>query len=214
MSWDIKKYAVKIELTENMLGTVPATKSIWVDHISTKQSKKMKRDGLLSQEEIDAELAATIEGVEERDEMEQGKTTFFKDDKGYYVRDYFIKGHLKEAGRVMKTHGTIKAALRSKVVQYLFIKPRNIYVAAPSAKLEIVERPLRASTPQGERVAIARSEAIPEGTQLSYTVHVLNDVVKKSCLESLLEYGSYMGLGTWRGSGCGRFSVVEFSDIT
>lgn len=84
--------------------------------------------------------------------------------------------------------------LRSKVVQFLFVRPVKIYIADVDAKLEIVERPLRASTPQGERIAIARSEALPAGTRIGFEVIVLNDVINKSCLESLLEYGQYAGL--------------------
>jgi hypothetical protein len=210
MSWDITKYKICIELQEPLLGTVPATKSIWVDHVATKLGKGMKRDGK-SPEEIEEELEKTLEGVADRDIVTQGLTTFYKNNRGYYVRDFFIKGHLKEAGRVMKEHGNTKQ-LRSKVVQYLFVRPRNIYVAKPTTTLDIVERPLRAQTAQGERICIARSEAIPEGTTLEYNVHVLNDVIKKSCLSELLQYGEYMGLGAWRGSGAGRFSVVSFEE--
>jgi len=133
-----------------------------------------------------------------------------QDENGDFVRDYFLKGFFKQAAKCLKQHGTTKQ-LRSKVVQFLFVKPRKIYVADVGAELETIERPLRASTPQGERVAIARSEAVPEGTTLGFEVHVLNDVIKKGCLEALLSYGEYEGLGQWRGSGAGRFAVVEFS---
>lgn len=57
--WDITKYAVEIELLEPMLGTIPAQKSIWAEHIATQQAKAMKREGK-TDAEIEAELEATL----------------------------------------------------------------------------------------------------------------------------------------------------------
>lgn len=143
--FDVTKYEVVVELNEPMLGTIPSNPSIWASHIASKQSKALKKEGW-SQEDIDKELANTIEGVGDNDELESGKTTFMHDEKGYYVRDYFVKGFFKTAGKVMKEFGAMKQ-LRSKVSQFLWIRPRNIYVAKPNAELELIERPLRASTP-------------------------------------------------------------------
>lgn len=193
-----------------MLGTVPAQRSIWAEHIAKKQAVELKKEGK-SDEEIAKELEETIAGVADNDELASGMTTFFKDKDGYFVRDYFIKGFAKEAARIKKDHGALKQ-LRSKVVQHLFVRPSKIYVAAANAELEIIERPLRASTPQGERTAIARSHCVPAGTKLSFEVHVLQDVIKKDLLETLFEYGSYSGMGQWRGSGHGAFNVLKLKE--
>lgn len=211
MSWDIKKYKVKIKLTDAMLGTIPANPSIWAEHIATKHTKALKKEGW-SDQDIEEEIANTITGVAENKELENGKTTFYRDADGYFVRDYFVKGFFKQAAKCLKEWGTQKQ-LRSKVGQFLFVHPRKIYVAKPDAELELIERPLRASTPQGERVAIARSEAVPAGTVLDFELASLNDTVKQGCIEALLEYGQYEGLGQWRGSGAGRFEVLEFTEI-
>ena len=157
------------------------------------------------------ELEETIEGVADNDELLSGMTTFMKDEKGYYVRDYFCKGFLKDAANIKKDYGAQKQ-LRSKVVKYLFVRPRKIYVAKANAELEVIERPLRASTPQGERTAIARSHAVPAGTKLSFEVHVLQDQIKKDLLATILEYGEFSGMGQWRGSGHGSFNVLKLKE--
>lgn len=70
------------------------------------------------------------------------------------------------------------------------------------------ERPLRASTPQGERVALAASETMPRGTQLEFSVKCLAASSFKLVRE-WLEYGEYNGLGQWHNSGKGRFIFEE-----
>jgi len=209
--WDVKKYKVVLELKEPMLGTNPSNKSIWAQHIASKQTKALKKDGW-DDAKIKAEIEATIEGVKENDDLENGKTTFMADDKGYFVRDYFIRGFLKEAARVKKEFGAMKQ-LQSKVSKYVFVRPTKIYIAKPDADLLLIERPLRAQTPQGERVAIARSLAVPAGTKLSFELHVLEDVVPKGCIETLLGYGEFQGLGQWRSSGHGSFNVLTFDEV-
>jgi hypothetical protein len=207
MSWEVAKYKIELELNEPMLGTTPCNPSIWAEHIATKQTKALKKEGW-TDDKIKAEIEKTVEGVADNDELESGKTTFMSDKKGYYVRDYFVKGFFKEAARAKKEFGAMKQ-LRDKVGKYLFVRPRNIYVAKAGAELELIERPLRAQTPQGERVAIARSEAVPAGTKLAFEVHCLQGVISKKCLEELLAYGEYQGFGQWRNSGHGSFSVLS-----
>lgn len=211
MSWDVQKFAVEIALLEPMLGTVPAQSSIWAEHIAAKQSKALKKEGM-TDDEIKAEIASTIEGVADVDSLRTGLTTFMCDANGYFVRDYFLKGFFKSAAKVRKEFGSLKQ-LRSKVVSHLFIRPRAVYIASADAELEIIERPLRASTPQGERTAIARSHCVPAGTRLSFQVHLVGGVLSRGCLETLLEFGAYEGLGQWRGAGNGSFEVVSLTEI-
>lgn len=72
-----------------------------------------------------------------------------------------------------------------------------------------IERPLRASTPQGERVALARSDTAPAGTRLIFTLKVLgDDAVNEATLHEWLSYGEYQGLGQWRSGGYGRFEYA------
>src|SRR5579863_8845827 len=203
-------YKVTIKLTEPLLGTVACSKSIWRDYITTKLEKDLKKEGK-TDDQIKEEIDQTLEAVPETDELDKGLTSFFLDpDKGYHLRDYQIRAFFKSAAKAQKEYGAMKQ-LRSKVVEYLFIRPSRIYLAKPKAELEVVERPLRASTPQGERVAIARSHSIPADTEIAFEVHSLHDVLPEKLIRELLSYGEYCGLGQNRGSGFGRFEVVSFA---
>ena len=70
------------------------------------------------------------------------------------------------------------------------------------------QRPLRAQTPQGERVALAHSEEAPAGTYLECTIQCMNDDHMKLVRE-WLDYGRRKGIGQWRNSGKGRFTWEE-----
>lgn len=79
-----------------------------------------------------------------------------------------------------------------------------------------LERPLRAETMQGPRVALAKSEVINEGWSVEFTVRVLpNSATKTSSaldmdlVETLLEYGQFKGLLQWRNGGYGQFEFEE-----
>ena len=56
------------------------------------------------------------------------------------------------------------------------------------------QRPLRASTPQGERVALAHSEEAPAGTWMEFTVEAL-DPRDLAYVREWLDYGRRKGIG-------------------
>ena len=74
--------------------------------------------------------------------------------------------------------------------------------------IEFLERPLRAETAQGPRVALARSEMLPSGTKISCGITVLGEVISEKALREILDYGYWQGLGQWRNGGWGRFRYV------
>jgi len=201
MSFKIKTYKVTATLLQPILGTVP-TADIWAEHLSVAQTRGMKKDGK-TDEEI-KEALKDIEGdIPELDE--KGLTSFLKDEQGYYLASYMVRGFLKAAATAMKEHGKMKQ-LKNKVSQWVFVKPYKIYLTDnPNAELEIVARPLRAETPMGPRTAIARSHSIPAGTKFSFEIHTLNDSVDAEFLKELLSYGFYQGVGQNRGAGYGSF---------
>lgn len=140
--------------------------------------------------------------------LERGTTVFHRaNDGGPLLYDYHIKGFLKEAARVFNgkvTEGT--KALKSKVASTVFISPRQIPLRLPTGEaLDYLERPLRAETAQGPRVALARSEMVPEGTTFSCGIEILEGEINEKTLRELLDYGYYNGIGQWRGGGHGRF---------
>ena len=72
--------------------------------------------------------------------------------------------------------------------------------------ITICQRPLRAQTAQGERVALASSEEAPAGTQIEFEILMLNEDLEPAVLE-WLEYGQLNGIGQWHNSGKGRFAT-------
>ena len=69
---------------------------------------------------------------------------------------------------------------------------------------------------QGERIALAMSEAVPSGTTCEFTVMLAIEKTAAAkgkpaidytdALKEWLDYGAYKGYGQWRNSGKGRFT--------
>lgn len=146
------------------------------------------------------------------DALDRGTTVFHKDASGRPVLwDYQIRGFLKAAAQVLngKVSGNVRN-LRSKVNSLVFVSPRLIRINGPDDAdvrdlLDYLERPLRAQTAQGDRVALARSEMLPEGCSVTFGLEVLPGEISQGVIEDLLDYGFYSGLGQWRNGGWGNF---------
>lgn len=188
--------AVEIEFTERMLGTVPMDKEIYSTYIATK-----KENGI-DETEVDT--------VEDKLD-EKGWTGFHRDEeKGIFIYDYMVVGMLKNAGNILKDQLGIKN-LRSKIGNLVIVEPRRIYFGKEKAD-GAFERPLRVQTPQGQRVALAKSDYIETGTQISFTISILdNKEIDSDLIRELLEFGKRQGLGQFRGGSYGRFKVKTFS---
>lgn len=188
---------VRLTFIEPALGTQPADEGIFRRYIASKapEDERIK---------IEDEVAAL--GVDEV--IEKGMTIFPKLPDGTpFVYDYQIKGFFKGACSALRklpeTNSSKLKAYKKEIDQLIFPTPRRIPVqlAGPA---ETCERPLRASTPQGERIGLAISEEIPEGSCMEFNIHLLYDADEKLVRE-WLNYGVLHGLGQWRNSGKGRF---------
>jgi hypothetical protein len=181
-------YKLKVILDTPLLGSQP-TRDVASEFIAKKNGF-----GALPEDEI--ELLP--------DALERGTTVFHRlADGSPCLMNYHLLGFLKEAGKVQngKVTGGVKA-LRSKVSQGIFISPRFLPVYIPAGKgIDYLERPLRAETALGPRVALARSEMLPEGTWFTCMLEVLAGEITEEVLRDLLDYGWYRGLGQWRNSG-------------
>lgn len=188
-------YKVKITFTTSVLGSQPQ-RDIAEEFIA---DKFVENGGILPEEELDALPVM----------MDKGTTAFHRVDGKPVFFDYQIKGFLKEAGRIFNGLNNVKA-LRSKIENFVFIKPRYFEIHIPEGKeISYCSRPLRAETAQGPRVAIARSEEIPAGSWFEVTLEIFKSQVDDDLLRELMTYGEYKGLGQWRNGGHGRF-VFEF----
>jgi len=202
MSWDISEYDVCLKLSQDMLATKP-NKNVYQKWLIDKQTKAMAKEGATA-DDIAAEVERLNKDLDHTIDDSDGSaakfTTFSRDENGYYIESYMIKGYLKNAGQTLKQYGQQKQ-LKSLVSKYCFVGPDKIYVAPPDFKADKVERPLRAQTPMGERVSIAVSDSLPAGTEIKFKVKCLEGNVKQGLLETLFDYGEFQGLGQWRTSG-------------
>lgn len=197
----MKTIKIKATFLEEILGTAPTNEDIYRDFIASKSADALK---------IEEEVAAI--GVEEV--VEKGMTIFPRNASGKPIFwDYQIKGFFKDAcGMLARVSGTASNKLKAykKIIDGLvFVSPRQIEITT-AEEIGKCERPLRAQTAQGERIALAISESIKAGATIEFEVTVLSDDHEKAVIE-WLQYGILRGLGQWRNSGKGRFTykIIE-----
>lgn len=194
MNHEILKF--RITFIEPLLGA-QSTKQVASDFIAT---KFVENGGELPEDEE--------ETLPEK--LERGTTVFHKDEQGRpMLFNYQVKGFFKEAGRIFNGLNGVKS-LRSKIENYVFVYPRRIYLNLPNGlqTIEYLERPLRAETAQGPRIALARSEMAPAGTWFDAQLKVLEGPIDSDLLAELATYGEDKGLGQWRNGGWGSFSLA------
>ena len=114
---------------------------------------------------------------------------------------------LAKAGKAGYPGGKACAAIKAykqAIDGLIFVEPRCIPYNLHGLKMDHCERILRANTPMGERTSIAKSESVPEGSTIEFSV-VCFDPKLKDMVRECLDYGKFRGLGQWRSSGKGRF---------
>lgn len=191
----MKDITVKITLTEEMLGTASNNPEIHDEFIASKAPDAISRE-----EEIEALGAGEV--------IEKSMTVFSRDENmNPFIWDYQIKGFFKDACAVLKkvpgTHSSKIKAFKKEIDGLIFVFDRKIPIQN-YGKIGECQRPLRASTAQGERVALAHSETVPAGSFIICTIQCLKDDLMPA-VEEWLDYGKLRGLGQWRNSGKGRF---------
>lgn len=195
----MKQIKVKLTFTEGILGTSPGNEDIYREYIAGKAP-----DAASIEEEVAALGAAEV--------TEKAKTVFPRTDAGIpFIYDYQIKGYFKDTcGGLRKVKGTESSkikAFKKEIDKLIFIEPREI----PFEQYGVIgecQRPLRASTPMGERVSLAISEEIPAGAVVEFTI-VLFSEEHEALVREWLDYGRFSGIGQWRNSGKGRFIWEE-----
>jgi len=221
------KLKLRITLTREMLGTASADPDIYIRHLQDKLPAEEKENGKGSTEpshasadELEMLPNAETDGEETvKDMLERHTTVFRRTPEGEpCLLDYMFKGFFKSAMGALRRvdKKSVPTAYRKTVDEVIFVYPWQVVIHLPEGA-EVQEgeqrtriydhctRPLRAPTPQGERVALARSETVPIGSYMDIELESL-DPKLEDVLIRCLDYGARSGLGAWRNAGHGRFS--------
>ncbi len=195
-----KRLRIRLTLNEEILGSASANPDIHREYIASKSPDPTT---------IEDEVAAI--GVDKA--TDKAMTVFPKHDGKPFMYDYQMKGFFKDAcGALRAVPDTLseeQKAYKKIIDGTIFVFPRMIFFA-PSGKMGDCQRPLRAETAQGPRIALANSETLPVGTTVEMEILIMNEKTEPLVRE-WLDYGALRGLGQWRNSGKGRFS---WEDIT
>lgn len=195
----MKEIKVKLTFLEEVLGTASADKEIHDKFIAANAPDAPSR-----KEEIEAL------GVEEV--IEKSMTVFPRNADGKPIFwDYQIKGFFKDAcGMLRKVPNSASSkikAYKKEIDGLIFVKEREIPIIF-DGEIGSCQRPLRAQTAQGERVALANSETVPTGSTIEFIIQLMCDTHEKAVRE-WLDYGVFRGIGQWRNSGKGKFEWSE-----
>lgn len=195
---------IRIELIDELLGTNPGRADIYERFIGQNapdaESRKEELEHLPAEEMVKNEM-----------------TVFLRDEEGNpAIPCYHLYGQFKAAcGYLRKVKGTESEKIKAykKAIDGLIkvypapddLRGRIISLHLPEGgEIGNCQRPLRAQTMQGERVALANSETVPAGTYFECAICCWDDSLWPA-IEEWLNYGQFNGLGQWRSSGKGAF---------
>ena len=204
-----ERFRVRITFTEPVLGGQPSDPDIHEEYIASNAP-----DAPTMKEEV------AEHGVEEM--VEKGKTIFPKLEDGTPILyNYQVEGFFKSSQEMLNRldksgkKGYKLQAYKKVIDQTIKVAERHIPLIIPDGYgMGDCQRPLRAQTAQGDRVALANSEELPEGTTCEFTI-CYGDPKMRDYIINWLDCGATTGIGQWRNSGKGRFTwdeVLEVSD--
>lgn len=190
---------VRLTFTEEVLGTASANPEIHREFIASKAPDAPS---------VEDEVAAV--GADEV--ADKGTTVFPRGADGRpFLWDYQIKGFFKDACSMLRrakgTKSSRLTAFKKVIDGMVFVEEREVPLRF-EGEVGSCQRPLRAQTAQGERVALAESESVPAGAVAEFTVACL-DPAHVDLVREWLDYGRLRGIGQWRNSGKGRFEWRE-----
>lgn len=217
-SLEVDRFYIRLFFISPILGTAPSP-NVLMQFYSKKQMEeyaKAYKDIQKLHTDIREiqEKAYTPEFYTVPEEDDDTKKTYFRrDEEGIYIPNFMVKGFLKEAGNTFKEQLGIKN-MRNKINKFLFVFPNKIRLYRNGEIIREADgdfvRPLRASTPKGERISIVRSEIIDADESNPVETDIIEIVlfgseIGKEDIEVLLDYGQFMGISQFRNGGFGRF---------
>ena len=197
----MKDMHVQLTFIEDLLGTSPSDPEVYRTYVAAKSP-------MPDTEEAEAEAIKP-------DETRDTTTVFPRTEDGTpFLYDYLIKGFFKDTcgglRRVPKNRSSKIKAFKKEIDKLIFPYPRRIPLHF-DGEVTRCQRPLRAATPQGERVSLLSSEAVPAGATCEFHITLLSDDYE-DLVREWLDYGKWSGIGQWRNSGMGRFLWAELDE--
>jgi len=186
---------VRVRFIEEVLGTASSDPEIHKEFIASKAP-----DAPSMEEEVAAVGADEV--------FDKSMTVFPKDENGRpFAWNYQWRGFFKDTiaalRKVPDTACSKLKAYKKEVDGNISVWPRKIPFEF-EGETGICQRPLRAQTAQGERVALASSESIPAGATMTFEIEMLcpeDEKIVRECLNN----GWRRGFGQWRNSCKGSF---------
>lgn len=232
-------YRVRLTLLTDMLGTKPCSSDIAQRFLQSKMTKadRMKRD--LTEEDKIAKANEAVEAAE------KSLTIFYKEDGKPVMEGYQFMGYFKEAARTQSNDkGKLASnfyagSLKTRIEEAFNVPETFVEIRLPKGydpyetvlvdgkevrRWKQLERPLRTEFKGTTITSVAKSEIIPAGSTMEFTVELRSDTVPVSSgkqsvkvdayelLCELLGEGQKRGIGQWRNSGRGRF-LAEIAEI-
>ena len=211
----MKELKVKLTMIEELLGSQPATSEVHSEFIASKAPDAVSREQEIAAIGVDAEIDKLM-------------TVFHRLDDIPCIMDYQVKGFFKSAAQFYNrlTEKEVKdicgknlpklKAFKKEIDGLVFVENitggRFIPLTLPEGgSIGSCQRPLRAATAQGDRVALANSETVPAGTTVVFKIRVLSNKLT-DYVEAWLTYGRFNGLGQWRNSKKGSFVFEKIGD--
>ena len=203
----MKKIKVKATFIDEILGSCPCTKEVYLEYIKDKWEKKKDEYYKNHPEEISQQIKEEADKLPSLEEdLEERKITVFlrNDNKEPVFSQHVIKGFFKNAAKAFYAVNKPLSAYKTKIDNLIFVGPDYIPIKF-QGEIDINERPLRAETAQGPRVALAASESIPAGAEIEFEVMMMDPSLEPHIID-WLHYGQLNGLGQWHNGGKGRFT--------
>lgn len=213
-----EKLSVKVTWTEPVLGTASGNPQLHEEHIASKAPT-------FDQQKEEVAAVTPNDAADLKAQIEKTSTIFPADEKGLFIWDYQMRGYLKGALYALIELGDVKLSkwtYKRVVDLFVFVSPRRTYFKMPDGRIaqktdtSTLQRPLRATTMQGDRIALARSEMLPPGVTAEFAITIMlgqgKATHKDLSMEQIiacLNYGEFVGYSQWRGGGFGRFSWEE-----
>jgi hypothetical protein len=208
----MKNIRIRIRFLDPILGMSPSDENLYLKYIASKNPDP-DFDPADELEAIIGEESSTItvfprNNAGEPCFFDYQLRGFFKESCSMLARSNGVDENGKKSRKKAVTLSGMETAYKKLVDGNIFVYPRKVPICY-EGDMSLCQRPLRASTPQGERITLACSEEIPEGAVIEFDVKIMRDH-DVDLVAEWMAYGEYHGMGQWRNSGKGRFMVEKF----